>query len=297
MKIKQPIFSLVCHDAGAANILIAFIKQKKLVNSVQCYLEGPAKKIWQKTFPRHKICENLEECLVDASFLLAGTGWASDLEFNAISIASQKGIKTVSAIDHWVNYCERFERDGLRRYPDEIWVFDECALKLAVQQFPDITIKLKVNYYLENAVDGVHRLRNTKNMSINLLYLLEPIRMSWPKSKLGEFEALDYFFLNLKSLNIPSNTKIILRPHPSEDPKKYVEWAKPYLTHNVVIDTSHTLEELLACAKWVVGCESYSMVIALSLGAEVYCSLPPWAPPPRLPFGKIIRISQIAEAI
>jgi hypothetical protein len=39
-----------------------------------------------------------------------------------------------------------------------------------------------------------------------------------------------------------------------------------------------------------VGCESMALVVALAAGREVFSSLPPWAPPCRLPHAGVRRL-------
>ena len=49
------------------------------------------------------------------------------------------------------------------------------------------------------------------------------------------------------------------------------------------MDNSPSLALSISKAKWVAGCESYALVVALASGRNVYCALPPWAPTCRLP--------------
>jgi len=284
-------FSLVCHDAGAANLIQSWIKYQGINSSFKCYLEGPARIIWQNTFPNHNICESLDECLNSSSILLSGTGWQSDLEFNAIVKARSMGLKTIAVLDHWVNYLERFQRRGQSIYPDELWVFDKHAAKLARSLFPFIPTKVQRNYYLADLISKINPLNDLEHQDV--LYVLEPIRSKWPINKEGEFEALDFFISQLKCLNIPVGSRIFLRPHPSDFIGKYNEWIFLHQEFNVFLDESTSLSEAISKAKFVVGCETYALVVALSSGRKVYCSLPPWAPPSRLPFDEIVRISEM----
>jgi len=41
----------------------------------------------------------------------------------------------------------------------------------------------------------------------------------------------------------------------------------------------------------VVGCESFALVVALAAGRRVCSTLPPWAPPCRLPQPGIVRLA------
>ncbi len=59
--------------------------------------------------------------------MLCGTSWQSDLEWRATELARRSGKRCVAYLDHWVNYRERFEREGELRLPDAIWVADLYA--------------------------------------------------------------------------------------------------------------------------------------------------------------------------
>ena len=50
-------------------------------------------------------------------------------------------------------------------------------------------------------------------------------------------------------------------------------------------------------ARWVVGCESQALVVALAAGRQVWSSLPPWAPPCRLPQAGVQRLAQQAGVL
>jgi len=124
-----------------------------------------------------------------------------------------------------------------------------------------------------------------------LLYILEPMRDDWGRDQPGEFQALDYFVdYLLPSLNFPTETQIRFRLHPSEPAGKYDEWISRHPELKIVIDTSKSIAQSLAQSKWVVGCESYALALALRAGRQVYCTLPPWAPPCRLPQKDILRV-------
>ena len=63
----------------------------------------------------------LEESLIKSDWILTGTGWESNFERRAIIRARSLGIKSVSFLDHWVNYLERFKEKDEIILPDEIW--------------------------------------------------------------------------------------------------------------------------------------------------------------------------------
>ena len=282
-------FAVVCHDAGAANIVIAWINAEGLVTSARPFMRGPAEKIWRDTFPAAAMCETIEECLSGVRAVLTGTGWASDVEHHARQMAATAGLHSVAVIDHWVNYEPRFERQGARALPGELWVADDHAAKIARDTFPGIPVLVMPNYYLERIVRSIAAVP----AGGDILYVLEPERRAWGDGRPGEFQALDYFIEMLPQLGIPPGTLIRLRPHPSDPPGKYEPWLATHSGTRAEIDASASLGDALSRARWVAGCESMAMVVALKAGRTVFSTLPPFAPPCSLPHAELVHLTKI----
>jgi hypothetical protein len=259
---------------------------------MQVYMEGPALVLWQRAFPAHKLCKTLEDALEGCRSLLTGTGWASDLEFDAIDAASDLGLQTAALLDHWTNYEQRFIRRGRIVWPKEFWVVDQYAFTIATQVFPEKCVKQVSDFYLKTQVQQIGSTPSDSEEQ-TLLYLLEPARSNWGLNRPGEFQALDYMLENLARLSLPEGVRILLRPHPSESLDKYSDWVAQHADKKVALDNSATLAEAVSQANWVAGCESYALVVALASGRTVYCTLPPWAPTCRLPHEGLIHIKSL----
>jgi hypothetical protein len=282
--------AVVCHDAGAANHVISWLRADGRADEVHALMRGPAERLWRQAFPHLQLCKDLAEVLQGARSLISGTGWASDLEHEARRQASAFGIESVAVVDHWVNFAERFVRAQERLWPDEFWVVDQYALAIAEKTFPGKRIRQMPNVYLANQLESI---RPAPTQAPELLYVLEPVRCNWGRDRAGEFQALDYFVTKLPLLNLPPNTLIRLRPHPSEEAGKYQHWIASHPALSVAIDNSPQISEALSRARWVAGCESFALVIALQAGRDVYCVLPPWAPACRLPHDGLIHLNKI----
>lgn len=287
--LEVPIVA-VAHDAGAANIILAWMQAEKDCEW-RAVMRGPAAKLWSGLdIPVVKNYDLIEQALEDASVLLSGTGWASDLEHEARRQAKARGIKTIAVIDHWVNYKERFVRHGEVVLPDEIYVTDDYAFREAERCFPDLSIQIKPNLYLDELVSQIW-LRPFRESEV--LYVLEPIHADWCKPPAGEFQALDYFVANIGKLGIKQDALIRLRPHPSDAAGKYDEWLAAHPELNVVLDDSPSLASAIGISEWVVGCETYAMVVALLAGRKVASTLPPWAHRCRLPHSAITYLGDL----
>lgn len=276
--------AVVCHDAGAANLILPWAAADP--ERVLPVMEGPARILWRRRFGDAATFA-LEDAIGRASSALTGTGWSSDLEHRARKLGKQRGIPTVAVLDHWVNYRERFVRDGEQEMPDAIWVTDEYALELAEEMFSTLKVELKPNLYLREQLAKAPQLTDSDQ---EVLFVAEPVRSNWGRDIPGEFQALDFFVAKRSDIGIPASAPIRIRPHPSDPPGKYDGWINAH--PGTVLDRSDDLSRALGGARWVAGCESYALVVALGAGRTAISALPPWAPPCRLPHSEIILLAR-----
>ena len=297
--LQSPV-SVVCHDAGAANLVFAWLlewAEADLLNKheFKLLLQGPAIKAWQlEPVPllQVQLHTELSSALTGCQSVLTGTGWASSLEHDARQLAATLQIPSIAVIDHWVNYNQRFERDGVVALPNQIWVSDGYAVEIATKLFKDIPIVELPNTYLKNLVKSIAPVpKDCKN----LLYVLEPIRNDWGRGKLGEFQALDFFVNNLEMVVGQEPVHITLRLHPSDPPDKYNDWLKAHSSLDIALDSRNGLNEAIAQARWVVGAETFAMVVASAAGRKTYSSLPPWANRCSLPITEIIHMRDLVQ--
>jgi hypothetical protein len=288
---------IVSHDAGGAENVAAYLAAQNEMETL-FVLAGPAIKVFERRMGDIKIAD-LEEAIAACDWCLCGTGWQSDLEWKAIASAHKAGKRTIAFLDHWVNYRERFTRNGQEVLPDEIWVADEYAKKMAEQIFPDLIIKQQQDWRLEMLNSEIKSLEieQPAHGFTHILYVLEPIREAWGLlEKPGEFMALDYFIEHKDRLDLCADLLIRIRPHPSDPAEKYDQWIDCHGDSNIsiTVDSCSSLAESIAWSDIVVGCQTYAMVIALAAGKQVVSSIPDWAPPCVLPQPEIIRLADLA---
>lgn len=284
---SQP-FGVVCHDAGGANQVVAML-DKFGWRPTWVVVDGPAALIWKQSFSDISP-ESDFFWLKLAHAVITGTGWASQLEYFARSEARQCGCHSIAVLDHWVNYRERFFRNDQEILPDEIWVVDSYAENMARENFPATPVILQPDCYAEREV--AHVAPVTDGTPDVLLYLLEPIRSNWGKDELGEFQALRYFLERLPRLGLPNGTEIHLRLHPSEAPEKYDAFLNVNGDFPVRMALGSLAQGLSNC-RWVAGCQTYALTLALRTGRVVFGSLPPQAPASLLPHQGIIHIREL----
>ena len=278
--LKSPV-AVVCHDAGAANLVFAWLREWTELGLLEEFklkllLQGPAEKIWlQNPVPLTQMewLTELSSGLKGCQTVLTGTGWASTLEHAARQMALSLQIPSIAVIDHWVNYHQRFERQGLVVLPSQIWVSDPDAESLVKTFFKDVPVLTLPNAYLRDLIKDIPPVEQG---CLNLLYVLEPLRTDWGRGQLGEFQALDYFVKNLKKIVGDKPVQITLRPHPSDPAGKYDAWIHSHAYLNIQLDSHIDLKGAITQARWVVGAQTFAMVVANAAGRETYSSLPPW---------------------
>jgi hypothetical protein len=292
------MLTVVSHDAGGAELISSYVRQQKL--SCLYVLAGPALRIFKRKLGPLRILP-LDVAITQASSFLCGTSWQSDLEFNALGLAREVRKPTVTFLDHWVNYRERFMRGVEIHLPDEIWVGDSFAKDLASTLLPQVPIRLVDNPYFSDLREELLLVRPSKHVAddqdkISVLYVCEPIgehmhRQFGNKWHLGylEHEALDYFLAHIYALGKPIR-QIVIRPHPSEAPDKY-NWALEGHQLPVVVGGKQNLLQEIVDSDVIVGCESMAMVVGLLAGKRVISIIPPGGSPCALPYPAIERMN------
>ena len=275
------MIAVVSHDAGGAEILSSWLRQNQQPYCL--VLDGPAIAIFQRKlgdFEIHPLTQAIELC----DWVLCGSSsvWRSNLEQQAIAQAKVAGKKVITFLDHWDQFEERFQNQGVSVFPDEIWVGDVYAEVIAQELFPEVAVVLKSNPYFEDLqikIKGTKKSRrDSKKCSV--LYVCEPLPEQAMLQYGGERhrgyteeDALHFFFDNLNALG-SAVTEIKIRPHPYESKDKY-DWARQ--ANSLVTETASTksLMEQIVEADVVVGCASMAMVVALLAKKRVISSIPP----------------------
>lgn len=272
------MIAAVCHDAGGAQIISSWLRRYK--GDYCCVAEGPAESIFEQKLGKQRSL-GLNEAIESCEWVLCGSSWQSNLERRAIRIARVKKKKTVVFLDHWVCYKERFIENGSSLLPDEIWVADRDALDIATKLFSETKVLQKTNPYFEDIKNELAEIaaKKRKTTDNQILYVSEPISEQAmidhkDPSYFGytEQEALTYFLQNIHVLG-EKNPRIIIRPHPAELKNKY-DWTIGKSKHSIAIRNNSNLLEEIINSHLVVGCESMALVIALTAGKRVICSIP-----------------------
>lgn len=293
------VITIVSHDAGGAEILASYVAKNNA--TYQLVLEGPAINIFKRRLGAIEIV-TLDEGISSGDWCLCGTGWQSDLEWNAIEQTKNNGKRVIAFLDHWVNYQERFIRNGKQHLPDEIWVGDDSAENLAKKYFPLLPVKLVANPYFVDIKRQICELGSSTDSSdqqhARVLLVCDNIsghaRLRYGDERYygyTEFEAIEYFLQNTNIFESAIHT-IVLRPHPSDPPGKYNKILESH--KNILkLSTGKSLIEEIAEADMVVGGESMAMVIGLLAKKKVVSCIPPGGQPCHLPHQDIVHLRDL----
>jgi len=268
---KADLIAIIANDAGAANLILGWIRKNNLLNYCFC-LDGPAYKIFKDA---NLLKENLDfkNAINRSNKVITGTSHSSSLEHEARIYSKKLNKLSIAVIDHWVNYEIRFVRNGKQVLPDLIWVFDEYAERIAINTFEKTLIKRQNNYYLEYLVEEIKKIQIKEDYpKVNILYVLEPIRKNSSREIIYEFEVLNYFLSKIKNFNFNKKVDIKLRLHPSENKHKYQKWLNRNQRFNLSFSLNKRLEKDIAWSDIVVGYESFALVIASAASKRCYSS-------------------------
>jgi hypothetical protein len=295
----QGIVAIVSHDAGGAEILASYVSQHTLV--CRFVLEGPAVSVFNRRLGAVEI-SSLADGLSVCDEILCGTSWQSDLEWRAIGQGQAAGKRAAAFLDHWINYPQRFIRNGVQHLPDELWVGDAYAEKLAREHFPNLPIRLEPNPYFIDVQRQLAELEVRTNSAVGkgkrVLYVSENIshyaRMVHGDERYfgyTEFDAIEYFLENIHVLGQLID-RVVIRPHPSDATRKYDALVGRYSGIAQLSNGKPLLNEV-AEADVVVGSQSTAMVVGLLANKMVISCIPPGGPRCNLPQEQILIFSEL----
>jgi hypothetical protein len=200
-------------------------------------------------------------------------------EVHCLGEARRAGIRTISFVDHWVNFRLRFlDENNELVLPDEIWVVDEKAKQLAVEEgLPGSILKVERNpyhQYLEylwkpsfrnkDYLDGLH----IPKEGFHILFAPDPLSLRDGKKTAGftEDEALEQLLDVLTTLELPVH--LIVKCHPLQPVEVLDEAVKKSNMPVHIIRSGDTLE-LVNASDLVIGFYSNLLLEAKAIGKNV----------------------------
>jgi hypothetical protein len=200
-------------------------------------------------------------------------------EVHCLGEARRAGIRTISFVDHWVNFRLRFlDKHKELLLPDEIWVLDEKARQLAIEDgLPEHLLRINRNPYHEYleylwkpSFEGKAYLDelNISKAGFHILFAPDPLSLRDGKQTTGftEDEALQQLLQVLNALEFP--VQLIVKCHPLQ-PVKILEDVVTKEKVPVHITTNADTLELVNASDLVIGFYSNILLEANALGRNV----------------------------
>lgn len=314
MPHKSPLYLVVSHDAGGAEIISAYVKKNPDHFRFVVIVQGPAEKIFRRKKLVHLFLDKHFETSADvfASLdkvdgILAGSSWSSSLEKDFVVEGKKKNIPTIVYFDHWVHYRERFgypRENWQQNQPDEVWVGDGYALEMAQRELT-VPVKVVPNLYFQEIQDEYEQfIQNNKNLypwKNAVLFVSEPLSAAintegdTDNYSFTEYDVLEQFLRVCLEKNI--QRPILVRFHPSERKDKYDTLLGKYSNLKIEKSRGGNIFEDFLCSEFVVGMESMALVLAIMCQKRVISYLPDYEAHCPLPLQEIHRTHSPEELV
>lgn len=287
-------YVVIVHDAGAAEIIAAYLVHERDKLDVHAFIAGPAVNIFRREGVPYKKVPNGKSRIMelmnkhtDADLVLLGTGWMTSIESDALHAVKQLGMKHAVYLESWVNYRERFgypEPEWRKNLPDLIWVGDREALSLAQKYFPKTRVQYKPNRYFTKIVTR-YREEKTKLTSRpeEILFLSNVA----PESTDALQKLLDLLVASKKA------KRLVIRLHPADPKDRYHELIAKYRTKiHIQVSREKDIVRNLITARLVIGTETVALVVAF-LARIKTVNLMEKGTRSQLPFAGILKVHDI----
>ena len=292
--VRKKKYVVIVHDAGAAEIIAAHLAHECDKLDIHAFIAGPAVRVFRREGIPYKKVSNgkvkIMELLrkhTDADLVLLGTGWMTSIEFDALHVVKQLGMKHAVYLESWVNYRERFgypKPQWRKNLPDEIWVGDKEALTMAQKYFPKTRVRYTINRYFTKII-ARYKEEKAKRVSRpdTILFLSDVV----PESDDALKKLLDFLVVSSKPKSL------IIRLHPADPKDRYHKLLATYKTKiRLKVSREKDIVRNLIVARLVIGTETVAMVTAILVGVKTV-SLVSKGKRPQLPFADILRVHRI----
>ena len=289
-------------DAGGARALLPVIRQLMAMPEVRvdCYAYAAATALWSSEGLRASPPERIRLDGVDC-VMLGTTVGPEQWEVEIIRRARAARLKTVSFVDAWLHYHERFTaRDGTEHWPDVIAVIDgDTKAEMRAEGFPLPRIVVTGHPSFDGlAAYGDAGRRAKARQALRewagcqggepcVVYVSQPLSQLCPRDVLGfhESEALEGTVEALERLLARRRTKatLVIKSHPREAGASFELWGeRRSLRVQRCLDSWDRLD-LVVGADLIVGMNSMLLMEACVLGRPVVSYQPNLRTPDPLP--------------
>lgn len=280
---------LSASDPGGANTLLPIISRLPEEFNLLTIVGGASRDLFKKAGLKFVDGDELttlelEKLVKDFNpdVFVAGTSFGYTIDKKIFELVKGK-TKTLYILDFWSNYWQRFSSDGVRDFkylPDVISVMDDFAKEEMMKEgFNPKIIEVTGNPHFDSFIDSIDSKIQEKR---RILFASQPYSGKDVATNFGydEFSVLGDL---LKVLSDFDDYKLIIRPHPKENPAKFDEIIKS--NKNVFLDDDLDVKISISRADLIIGMNSMILLQSALAGKNVISYQP------GLPIEKDILIS------
>lgn len=260
--MKKIIF--IAHDPGGYDVIQPVYQ--KMLESRPCifWAVGPAADLAEDTaVSTDGVLTALNQVVKmnTVAALVTGTSWGSRIELDCISLCKQAGIITISILDYWSNYAERFKTENATFiYPDYYFVMDDLARREAINAgVPEKILRIVGHPGLDKFCHGLtsDKLKSIKKIQ-RVLFLSQPLSILYGGS-LGYTEQTA--LLDVIRWCKERKLQLAVKFHPKDD--------KDFREKYVDISISGNVDELMLHYDLVIGMSTMALLHAALEGVSI----------------------------
>lgn len=238
--MKNPEIYIAVNDRGPAEYISSLLVELQIPVYLNC--SEIAKKAFNLNANYIVLIDHLP-IEKDIKLVLTGTCLGDGVDKQAIVYAKENNIKSISIIEHWSHYRQRFILNDNLLLPDIIFVNDEFAKQAAIEdELPADKLVIVGNPKLEliskfdiNSIISDEKISDL-DLSNSIVFVSESLRDDVDLVHgIDEYSALE----DLIKLT-PKEIKIFIKLHPVESIEKYKKYSErvlvlPKLKNNLSI--------------------------------------------------------------
>ena len=218
-------------------------------------------------------------------YVFTGTSYTSIIELLYIEEAKFRNIKSISFIDHYTRYPDRFILNGESLYPDEIYLTDDRAMRIAFEYKLDEYSKLVItgnffHHFLEQWTPKTPRACFIPGLTIPddkkiLVFAPDPMSNVGGKIKFG-FDETDVWAILAKALisEFKEILIVVIKLHPNQNTLYLKNFISASIYSNVIYANDTDSIELTYYADVVSGMYSSFLIESSKFNKKVLRILP-----------------------
>lgn len=207
--------------------------------------------------------------------IILGTSGGFSLEDKIFALARAYNYKTISIIDSWMHYADRYRgADKISNLAllvtDKVLVNDVYMAEQAISEgIPRDVIEITGNPHLINCLKKIKIIDKIDGV-FTILFISQPFsELPELNNKYNEIEVFDDLLQCLRKIHFNRKIKILLRPHPRENVEKFKNINDKYKEFDIEIDNNDDLYASINNSDLIFGMNSMVLVECILAGKKV----------------------------